>query len=383
MSADGGGSEGGSEANGVEKTTANPASDEASDSHHDTQSSEGKSSRKRWIKIAAILAVVLIAIFGFRAWNHSRHYVSTEDAYLDAQVVRISPQIAGTIQALDVTSNQPVKAGDLLVRISPDTILPKLEGGRAGVANAQAQLGEARSRVTSAEAACRAARSQVGEPASKLSEAQSDLARLEQARSRDPATVAAQDIDTARSAVATARAALKSARANADQVCSQAQSAREAVRSAQAGIASAKAEKQGAQVSFDQSEIRAPFPGWVANLTINTGSYVTPGSQMMALVPKQIYVTANFKETDLAKLKVGDPVTVEIDAYPDRPLNAKIASFQRAAGQEFQLLPAQNATGNFVKVVQRVPVRIEFTDPLPGDMILGPGMSVVPTVRYR
>jgi len=100
-------------------------------------------------------------------------------------------------------------------------------------------------------------------------------------------------------------------------------------------------------------------------------------------VPKQIYVTANFKETDLAKLKVGDPVTVEIDAYPDRELNAKIASFQRAAGQEFQLLPAQNATGNFVKVVQRVPVRIEFTDPLPDDMILGPGMSVVPTVRYR
>ena len=347
------------------------------------EGSDQKNSKKRWIKIAAITVVVLIAIFGLRAWNDARHYVSTEDAYLDAQVVRISPQIAGTIQKLDVNSNQPVNAGDLLVRISPDTILPKLEGGRAGVANAQAQLSEARSRVTSAQAACRAARSQVGEPASKLSEAQSDLRRLEQARSRDAATVAAQDIDTARSAVATARAALQSARANADQVCSQAQSAQEAVRSAQAGIASAKAEKQGAQVSLDQSEIRAPFPGWVANLTINTGSYVTPGSQMMALVPKQIYVTANFKETDLAKLKVGDPVTVEVDAYPDRPLNAKVASFQRAAGQEFQLLPAQNATGNFVKVVQRVPVRIEFTDPLPDDMILGPGMSVVPTVRYR
>ena len=344
---------------------------------------DAKSSRNRLVRIVAIIAIVLIAIFAFRAWNHSRHYVSTEDAFLDAQVVRISPQIAGTIEMLQVDSNQPVEAGDLLVRISPDTLRPRLEGGRADVANAEAQLGEARSRVTSAQAACRAARSQAGEPAAKLSEAQSDLARLEQARSRDAATVAAQDVDTARSAVASARAALRTARANADQVCAEAGSAREAVRSAQAGIASAQAQRQSAQVSFDQSEIRAPFPGWVANLTVNTGSYVTPGSQMMALVPKQIYVTANFKETDLAKLKVGDPVTVEVDAYPGRELNARVVSFQRAAGQEFQLLPAQNATGNFVKVVQRVPVRIEFTDPLPDDMILGPGMSVIPTVRYR
>tara|TARA_B100000749_G_scaffold279533_1_gene272567 strand:+ start:243 stop:1394 length:1152 start_codon:yes stop_codon:yes gene_type:complete len=383
MSADGGGSNGGNEANGADETPANPSSNDANHDQGDAESSEGKSSKKTWIKIAAIVAIVLIAIFGFRAWNHSRHYVSTEDAFLDAQVVRMSPQIAGTIEKLDVDSNQLVKQGDLLVRISPDTILPKLEGGRAGVANAQAQLSEARSRVTSAQAACRAARSQVGEPASKLSEAQTDLRRLEQARSRDPATVAAQDIDTARSAVASATAALRSARANADQVCSQAQAAQEAVRSAQAGIASAKAEKQGAQISLDQSEIRAPFNGWVSNLSVNTGSYVTPGSQMMALVPERIFVTANFKETDLAKLKVGDPVTIKVDAYPDRELNGRIASFQRAAGQEFQLLPAQNATGNFVKVVQRVPVRIEFTDPLPDDMILGPGMSVIPTVRYR
>ena len=383
MSGDGSGPKRGDEANGENTAPTDKPSNKTGQTQEDTEGTEGKSSKKTWIKIAAIVVIVLIAIFGFRAWNHSRHYVSTEDAFLDAQVVRISPQIAGTIEKLDVNSNQPVKAGDLLLRISPDTLRPKLEGGRAGVASAQAQLSEARSRVTSAQAACRAARSQVGEPASKLSEAQSDLARLEQARSRDPATVAAQDIDTAHSAVASARAALQSARANADQVCSQAQSAQEAVRSAQAGIASAKAEKQGAQVTFDQSEIRAPFPGWVANLSVNTGSYVTPGSQMLALVPKQIYVTANFKETDLAKLKVGDAVTVKVDAYPDRTLNAKIASFQRAAGQEFQLLPAQNATGNFVKVVQRVPVRIEFTEPLPDDMILGPGMSVVPTVRYR
>ena len=195
MSADGGGSNGGNEANGADETPANPSSNDANHDQGEAESSEGKSSKKTWIKIAAIVAIVLIAIFGFRAWNHSRHYVSTEDAFLDAQVVRMSPQIAGTIEKLDVDSNQLVKQGDLLVRISPDTILPKLEGGRAGVANAQAQLSEARSRVTSAQAACRAARSQVGEPASKLSEAQTDLRRLEQARSRDPATVAAQDIE--------------------------------------------------------------------------------------------------------------------------------------------------------------------------------------------
>ena len=359
---------------------ASPASQDSKD---DAEDDGHGSSKKRWLKIIGIVVVVLVAIFGFRAWNHARHYVSTDDAFLDAQVVRISPQIAGTIQSLAVDANQRVAAGDLLVNISPDTLMPKLEGGRAGVASARAQLSEARSRVTSAQAACRAARSTVGEPAAKLTQAQSDLARLAQARARDAATVAAQDLDRARSAVASASAALGSAKANADQICAQAASAQDGVRAAQAGIASAQAQRQDAQVSLDQSEIRAPFAGWVANLSVNTGSYVTPGSQMMALVPERIFVTANFKETDIAKLKIGNSVSVKIDAYPDHPLKARVASFQRAAGQEFQLLPAQNATGNFVKVVQRVPVRIEFTEPLPADMILGPGMSVTPTVRYR
>lgn len=345
-----------------------------------TTKSPGK--KQRVLAIAAAVLVV-VAIGGTLWWLHARQYVSTDDAFIDAQVVRIAPQLAGVVDELPVSPNQHVDAGTLLVSISPDTVMPQIARQQAGISEAQAQAGTVRASVGSAQAALTRARAAVADAQGQYDNARSTLARLQSASKADSNSVAGTELDAARAAYDSARARLQSARGDVAAATAQLAAARQSVRSADAAIRSAKAQADSGKVSLDQTRITAPMAGSIANITVNRGSYVAPGLQMMALVPDRMWVTANFKETELAKIHVGDPVDISIDAYPDRHFSGKVASIQRAAGQEFQLLPAQNATGNFVKVVQRVPVRIVFDQPLPADLPIGPGMSVVPTVKVQ
>ena len=369
-------------------TTTGDSSHDAEDTQQSSQAADQekqtkKTRRKRIAMVLGAIAVIVAIVIGVRMWIHSRDYVSTDDAFIDAQVVRIAPQIAGRVQALPVVDNQLVAAGELLVEISANDVQPRVARNAAGIRAAQAKLAQARTTVATAQAACDAARNQAGEPAAQVSKAQDQVNRLEAARRLDAATVATLQLEQAQADLRNARAALSSAQANARQVCSQQAGAQQDVQAAQAQIASAQAEADASQVTMGQTRITAPFAGYIANLSANIGSYVQPGTQIMALVPTHIYVTANFKETDLYRMKVGDPVSIKVDAYPDLEFEGKIASFQHAAGAEFALLPPQNSTGNYVKVVQRVAVRIEFTKPLPKGIVLGPGMSVVPSVRVR
>lgn len=357
--------------------------EDGASNREETGNAAPKKAKNRILTIGLPLLILVAATGGLLWWLNARNYVSTDDAYIDAHVVRIAPQIAGVVSDLTVEPNQRVDAGDLLVAISPDTVMPVVEGQRAGISEARARASEARSAVQAARAQQQRAAAAVRQAQADMAHAQDTLDRLLNARSLDAGAVAQNDIVAARTSVANAGAALAAARSDASAANAQLANARSGEQAARAAIEAADAQAAGGQVALDQTRIAAPMAGSIANISINQGSYVSPGLQMMALVPDELWVTANFKETDLDSITVGDNVSIAIDAYPGRSFAGRIDSIQRAAGQEFQLLPAQNATGNFVKVVQRVPVRIVFTEELPSDLVLGPGMSVVPTVRIR
>lgn len=338
---------------------------------------------KRGVLHFALAGAVLTLVAALVWWLHERNYTSTDDAFIDAQVVRIAPQVSGIINELNVSPNVRVKAGEQLLVIAPDTVMPQIARQQADVSDAQARAASARAEVRSAEAALQRTNAAVALAMAQFANAQSNLARLTSSHNLNRDSVAVSDMDNARTALDSAKARLVSAQGDKRAADAQLLGARQAVNSADAGIRSAQAQAQGAQVSLDHTRIIAPMNGSIANLSVNRGSYVAPGMQLMALVPDDLWVTANFKETQLKDIHVGDPVEIKIDAFPDRVFAGKVASIQRASGQEFQLLPAQNATGNFVKVVQRVPVRIVFTEKLPPELSIGPGMSVVPTIRIR
>ena len=347
-----------------------------------TPAGKSNGNRKKALRIAT--AAFLFVVLGSALWwLHARHYETTSDAFIDAQVVRISPQVAGIVSELPTRPNQHVTPGQLLVAIAPDTVLPEIAKQQAGVVQAQAQAASARSGIASAQASRTAAAASAAAARAQMEKAEQDLARLENLKKIDPGDVSQAQLDAAQAAAATARAQYSAGSESAREAEANLASARQQASSANAATRSAQASAESGQVSLDKTHITAPMAGYIADISINRGSYVAPGLQMMALVPDDLWITANFKETQLAKIHVGDPVSIKIDAYPNRHFSGRVDSIQRATGQEFQLFPPQNATGNFVKVVQRVPVRIVFTQPLPGDLAFGPGMSVTPTVKIR
>ena len=223
-------------------------------------------------------------------------------------------------------------------------------------------------------------------PLAAAVKAQQDLARYEALLRLDPNAVAGQQLDQARSTARQTAADAAAAREQIDTAAAQIAVARKQVGAARSVIDAKRALVDQANVSISDLRLTAPVAGQVVNRSVNIGSYVAPGTQLMAIVPDQMWVTANFKETQLTLMKIGQPVDIHVDAYPGVDFKGHVDSIQRGAGQAFALLPPQNATGNYVKVVQRVPVRIVFdakNGPDPKRYPIGPGMSVVPTVKVR
>jgi membrane fusion protein (multidrug efflux system) len=305
-------------------------------------------------KVGVAIAVVLLLIGGLLWWLHARHYESTDDAFIDTHIVHVSPQIAGQVVAVPVNDNQLVHQGQLLVEINSADANARLSQITAQEAQAQTQYEQAIATETGA--------------AAQAENATRDLARYRLLQRTTPAAVAQEQIDTA---VATARSAT-----------AQRDAARAQISGALAQIKSYKAQIATAQLNLGYTKIYAPVDGHVAQRTVATGNYVSPGQELLAIVPLKLWVTANFKETQLAYVRVGQNVTVEVDACGDADVKGHVDSIQRGAGQAFGILPPENATGNYVKVVQRVPVKI-LLDRVPRDCVLGPGMSVEPTVKVR
>ena len=322
--------------------------------------------------------ILLGVIGGFAYYFHERHYESTDDAFIDARPVLVSPQVTGNIIGVYVTDDQIVKAGDLLARIDPRDY-------QAAVNQASAEIEQAEARMTNLDAQIAMQQDQIAQAAHQVTEAQAALtfAQEENARYQDLAQKGYGTVQRAQQAASD----LKTKRAALD-AASAAEAAAERqikVLQAQKQVTAAQrdqyiAQQARANADLSRTELRATVDGRIARLTAAVGNLATPAQSIMVVVPLDVWVTANFKETQLANMRLGQPVDISIDAY-GRSYKGHVVGIQSSSGTAFSLLPAENATGNYVKVVQRVPVKIAF-DRRP-DAELGPGMSVVPTVTVR
>jgi membrane fusion protein (multidrug efflux system) len=344
--------------------------------------------------LIAIVVLVVLIVLAVLFFLNARHYESTDDAFIDTHLVRIAPRISGRVSRVLVDDNQFVRAGQVLVELDPRDQQASLDKALAMRAAAEAQIAQAQAQLVQI-----AAQIQVGEAnvrellvSAQANEAQavfaaSDLARYRSLKAVNPTAVAQQQLDQAtsqaKSTAAQRDAALRqvqSAEAQVRATATQRAAALAQIAAGQAQVQSADAQIQTAQLDLAYTTIHAPEDGNVAQRTVAIGTYLNAGAEVMALVPVRVWVTANFKETQLAHMRPGQSVTAHIDACPSVDVHGHVDSIQRGSGQAFGVLPPENATGNFVKVVQRVPVKI-ILDDVPKDCPLGPGLSVEPSVR--
>jgi membrane fusion protein, multidrug efflux system len=385
-------------------TTQSPRHDKGLDQTHTSQTNvESDSGRKdaekdraaeatrnkhRPVVIAGgILVVVLLTAGGLFYWLSTRNLQSTDDAYADGRAITIAPQVSGMVVSLDVTDNQFVKQGQSLVHIDRrqyETDRVQAEGALATAKsqyvglqfgaeiarkNFPAQLAQAQAQLASAKA--------------NLAKAQADYDRQ---RSLSKPATSQQEVDAATAALEQAQAQVMLAEAQVTQNSP----VPERIGETDAQVGQLKGQVELAQAKLDQADLNLSWTvvsalqdGWITKRNVEKGTYVTPGQQIFSIVAPEVWVTANFKESQLADMRKGQPVKVKIDAYPALDLRGHVDSIQLGSGSKFTAFPPENATGNFVKVVQRVPVKIVIDSGLDPNIPLPLGISAEPTVNVR
>jgi membrane fusion protein, multidrug efflux system len=350
-------------------------------------SPEKRRKRRRTLIIAVLVLVVLAVLVWIWYEIFRAGRVSTDDAYTDGQAVTVAPQVGGYVVLLAVTDNQPVRAGDVLLRIDPRTYRAALDAASAQLETATAQLRGAELNLSIARVAQPANLSSAiaarDAAQAALQRAQADYQRQQRV---NPAATTRTLVDQAREAEASSVNQLREAEARlrtARLVTPNIQLAESQVRELQAQVDSARAQWQRSQLDLGYTVVRAPQDGRVTMRTVQQGDFVQPGQALLALVTPDEWITANFKETDLANMRPGQPVTIRIDAFPSLRLHGHVDSFQMGTGSRFSAFPTENATGNFVKIVQRLPVKILIDGGLAPDHMLPLGLSVDPTVDER
>jgi len=369
----------------------NPGQDQKSDKpdggqkHGDDDKGEDKPRSKKPLIIIGIV-VLVIAVAAFIVWFLTRNQVSTDDAYTDGNTVTMAPKISGYVDALYINDNMHIQKGELLLRIDQRDYL-------ASKAQAEAQLALARAQLKSAEDSLRIARVQYPaqlEAAKAQQQAAAAAAALAQAsydrqHEVDRRATTQQTIDSSTSQQRSTSADLRSAKAQvtiASLVPEQVQQAVAAVAERQASVQQAQAQLDQALLNLGYTEIRAPSDGFVTMRSVQVGSYVTAGQSLFVLVTPEVWVTANFKESQIGRMREGDKVDMRVDAYSGYKLEGHIQSIQYGTGARFSTFPAENATGNYVKIVQRIPVKIVIDRGLDPDRPLPIGLSVDPVVYF-
>jgi len=321
-------------------------------------------SRRPFIILGAVLATVAIAAIIY--WLLNRNYATTDDAQIDGDIFQISSRIAGQVDQVLVTDNQHVTAGQVLVTLDPRDAQASVAQAKANVEQAQAQLIVANANIAAAQA------NAISEGAA-LTQAQQDFQRYHALRTGAVSGLQLDQTD----------ATIRSAQAKYDAARQQTAGDQASAIAAQAQLDAAKAQLQNAELQLSYTTITAPAAGHVSERTVRAGDVVSPSTGLMAVVGDNVWVTANYKETQLAGIHPGNPATITIDAVPGITFHAKVNSIQYGTGAVFSLLPAENATGNYVKIVQRVPVKITFDDSRIANYPLAPGMSVNPSVTIN
>jgi membrane fusion protein (multidrug efflux system) len=369
-----------------------PAKDLEPDSEHkyvekDKAEEERRSKRRPLVVAVGILVVILLAAGGLFYWLSTRNLETTDDAYTDGRAIAIAPQVSGTVVSLDVTDNQSVKQGQPLIHIDPHQYEIDREQAEGALATAKSQYAGQQFGAEIARknfpALLEQAQAQLANAKANLTKAQADYDRQ---RSLSRPATSQQEVDAATAALKQAQAQVMLAEAQVTQNSPVPQRIGET----DAQVGQLKGQVEQAQARLDQANLNlswtvvaAPQGGWITKRNVEKGTYVAPGQQIFSIVTPEVWVTANFKETQLADMRNGQPVKIKVDAYPTLDLRGHVDSIQLGSGSKFTAFPPENATGNFVKVVQRVPVKIVIDNGLDPNIPLPLGISVEPTVTVR
>ena len=337
------------------------------------------STKKKFVvPIVGVVALILL-IWAFQKWSYGRSHQSTDKAQVDGHIVPVLAKVGGYVKTVNVNENDHVNAGQLLVQLDDADYRVRLQQAQADLAAAEATAGgggfsgQAEAQVQSATGQRAALDAQIGAAQANANKADADLARAKELVAKQ--IISKQQLDAAQATADVAHANLLAAQRQAAAGGGMVNTAEAGVRVANARSLASRAAAENAQLQLDYTRITAPASGEVSRKQVEVGQLVAPGQPLLSIVADTgIWVTANFKETQLAKIRPGQPVEFEIDAYNNCVGQGKVASVSGATGAKFALLPPDNATGNFTKVVQRVPVRIAVTKPCPG-YALRPGLS--------
>jgi membrane fusion protein, multidrug efflux system len=347
-----------------------------------TASGSRRPSRRAVLVVLGVVALIAGGVWLARWWTVGRFIESTDDAYLQADSVTVAPKVSGYVTEVYVADNQIVKPGDPLVhldarqyQVALDQALATIDARKADIARAEAEIKQQQSNIAQAQAQQQVARVSAQHAADEVrryapliatgAESSEKMAELTSTRDQANATLAANaaSVEAARSQIGSATAQLAQARAQ---------------------LEAAQASAQQSQLDLDNTVVRSALGGKVGDRSVRVGQYMQPGTRMLTIVPVQnTYLLANFKETQVGNMRVGQPVELHVDALPGHTLHGVIDSFSPGTGSQFALLPPENATGNFTKIVQRVPVRIRIDTGAETRSVLLPGLSVTVDVDTR
>ncbi len=359
-----------------------PKANAASIGASDIAESVNGGARMRILAIAGSVAALLLAVLGGNWLLNGRFEIKTDNAQIRADITRVTPKVQGYVTAVHVNDNQPVKAGDLLISLEAADFQARVAEARAALAQAEADSAQARARIAAQRdtlAEARAAREAADSAADYSS---SDAKRL--AELAEKGWYPKARVEQAQAAERTANAQRTQADASVTSQQSQLTSTQAAAASAEAKIAAATAKLQAAELDLGRTEIRAPVDGVVANKNVIEGQLLSPNQVALAIVTSsEAYVVANYKETQVENMRPGQCVDIHIDAYPSLKVKGKVESLAPATGATFSLVPADTATGNFTKIVQRVPVRIAIDKASLSTGLLRSGLAVVTTVSTK
>ena len=329
--------------------------------------------------IVALVVCVAAALYYLR---FIAPFESTDNAFIEGHVTQVAPQIAGRVARVLVNDNQFVNAGEVLVQIEPSDYEATLQKERANLASAQSRQTQASAQLTVDQAKAEQERANVLAAQAEAARAEADSKRYE---AIGTSGVSQSQIDLAATQARSTAANLTAAGNKELAAEAQVSLDQASIRTAAAEVKRSEAAVQQAELDLSYTQVKAQESGYVTRKTVEAGSYAQPGQALLAIVQRDVWVVANFKETQLTHMRPGQPVTVHVDAYPHLKLIGHVDSIQSGAGARFSLFPPENATGNYIKVLQRVPVKIVFNDSsVSGSALaLGPGMSVEPKVRVK
>lgn len=412
-----------------EEQTAHVAENGKSLSVQQDGSEGGGRNMRPVLAIAGVIVAILVIVWGVRWFSYARVHESTDDARVDANTVAVTSKITERVAQIYVDTNQPVKKGQLLIALDNADEQAKLAQAKAnlqltvqnqqaettqgtgGVTQAQANVQNAAAQVPAAQAGVQAAQAQVSAARAALPGAQQALNKARADYQRARSLVASGDIpksqlDAAKAAYAQAQSQYDSARAGVNVAEANVVAAQQKVAAAQAGVSAAQGDVQAAQGKLSQAQapaqvsaqeaavqlaeqnlantkIYSAIDGYVGEKSVETGQTVSPGTTLLTLIPNRVFVTANYKETQVGKMHAGQSVDIRVDAYKGVTFHGKVVSINPASQNTYALVPAQNSTGNFVKVTQRIPVKISIDDADPQRYPMRPGMSVETSVLVQ